>query len=137
MHAHTPIPILDHHLIHSDTRWGYSCFHSGSGYPATTIPKAFTKGTAPCRDKTAPCPPCFCGMLQPCDGRRPTKGSVHKEACGCQSETCAQEVCNENNRSFIQSLRKHKRQWSTPSYLIHVCIKSNTLLLKGFLLTFC
>lgn len=48
--AHTPIHILDHHPICTGTRgistaW-LQLFHSGSGYLATTIPKAFTKGTA-------------------------------------------------------------------------------------------
>lgn len=48
-HSHTHIHILDHHLICTGTRgistaW-LQLFHSRSGYPATTVPKAFTKGT--------------------------------------------------------------------------------------------
>lgn len=50
------IHILDHHLISSGTLgissvW-LQLFPYRSGYPATAIPKALTKGTAPHRDDT-------------------------------------------------------------------------------------
>lgn len=50
-YPHAPIHRPDHHLIHPGTR-GISTtllqlFLSRSGYPDTTIPKAFTKGTRP------------------------------------------------------------------------------------------
>lgn len=56
VHAHTPVHILDYHLICTGS-WEISIAwlqlsHSGSGYPATTISKAFTKGTTPRQNNT-------------------------------------------------------------------------------------
>lgn len=56
VHAHTPVHILDYHLICTGS-WEISIAwlqlsHGGSGYPATTTSKAFTKGTSPRQNNT-------------------------------------------------------------------------------------
>lgn len=121
--THPPIHILEHHLICTGTQgisteW-LQLFHSGSRYPAATIPAALTKGTTPLQaNPRAHCPP---AAPWPPAGTEPEADTLSKGPQGHPWLEEAQQLESVKVKPAYRKLRKWQPSVNTVNGVEYHC----------------